>query len=332
VADLLGSGSALIAARKGESYEQLIGMGLLADTERADRVLRRLPRIQEAGVFHDEEAIYYGLSRFGVVALFEGDGGALTNHRIYMARLFLEEAAQAIRNAELREELLRKEKLSAVGQGVSMVAHDLRSPLGNIISLTELIEEDQGITEENRELLRLIASSAHSASNIVNDILDFARGGGLWKEETTTRKLCDIVDREARRMSENESVTLEVIDEARASLICDQSKLSRALINLIRNSAEALSRSRDTEKPKIELRCRQEGDQILFLVSDNGPGLPEVVRDNLFIPFVAGSTEGKERGTGLGLAIVKHFVDLHDGTVAVETGRDGTTFTIGIPA
>lgn len=331
VADLLGSSSALIASRQEDGYEQLIGMGLLSDEGTAKAVLERMPSITESGVFHDEEAIYYGLSRFGVVALFEGDGGALTNHRIYMARLFLEEAAQAIQNAELREELLRQEKLSAVGQGVSMVAHDLRSPLGNILSLVELLQEDRSISRESRDLIDLIESSAKSAANIVHDILDFARGNGLKKMETSTVELCELVEREARRTVEESDVELRVEDLADREILCDRSKLARALVNLVRNSAEALSRERRNGAPKVEVRCKTEGELVLFEVSDNGPGLPEMVRENLFVPFVSGSSGGREKRTGLGLAIVKQFVDLHDGTIDVETSERGTTFKIGIP-
>ncbi|MFP4426330.1 MAG: ATP-binding protein [Spirochaetaceae bacterium] len=331
VAELLGSSSALIASREKDRYERLIGMGLLSDEERAQAVLRRMPKITDSGVFHDEEAIYYGLARFGVVALFEGDGGALTNHRIYLARLFLEEAAQAIRNAELREELLRKEKLSAVGQGVSMVAHDLRSPLGNILSLVELLEEDGSISRESRDLIALIESSAKNAADIVHDILDFARGGGLKKVETTTGEILELVEREARRTVSERAVELRMVDAAERGIRCDRSKVARALLNLIRNSAEALSRETGIEERRIEVRCESADGELLYRVSDNGPGLPGVVRDNLFVPFVSAGSGGRQKRTGLGLAIVKQFVDLHGGRIEVETNERGTTFTIGIP-
>lgn len=334
VADLLGSTSALIATRQDDGYEQLIGMGLLADREQADPVLERLPTDPGTQVFHDREAIYYGMSRFGVVALFEGDSGVLTNHRIYLARLFLEEAAQAIRNAELREELLRREKLSAVGKGVSMVAHDLRSPLGNVLSLLDLLEDDEGMADSSRELISLIRSSAESATTIVTDILDFVRGGGIEKSETDAAEIAARVEQESRRMVEELDVSLEVDVGERSRLRCDLTKLIRALVNLIRNSAEALSRSSGNADARVRLTATEEGKMVIFEVSDNGPGLPDHVRENLFVPFVSTeSNEGKRRSerTGLGLAIVKQFVDLHEGVVDVETDSSGTTFRIGIP-
>ncbi|MFP4329262.1 MAG: ATP-binding protein [Spirochaetaceae bacterium] len=330
VAMLLGSHSALIAARKDHSFEHLLGMGLLADQERARSVLSRLPSISDSGVYHDQEAIYYGMERYGVVALFEGGSGVLTNHRIYMARLFLEEAAQAIQNAELREELLRKEKLSAVGQGVSMVAHDLRSPLGNILSLTDLLEDELPRTDQNRELVSLIRSSANSATSIIADILDFARGGGIDPSDTDTRELSKLIEREARRMAEDQGIALAIEDNADVPLRVDLSKLSRALINLLRNSCEALSRNAPNGPPRITVLIERQDGQVVFTISDNGPGLPqEVVRD-LFVPFATGDSQ--ERRTGLGLAIVKHFVDLHEGQIDFNTGPGGTTFVLRIPA
>ncbi|MCO6746526.1 ATP-binding protein, partial [Streptomyces sp. CHA1] len=86
-------------------------------------------------------------------------------------------------------------------------------------------------------------------------------------------------------------------------------KLSRALINLLRNSCEALSRNAPNGPPRITVLIERQDGQVVFTISDNGPGLPqEVVRD-LFVPFATGDSQ--ERRTGLGLAIVKHFVDLH---------------------
>jgi signal transduction histidine kinase len=328
VAELVGSGSALIAFRgQGNEFRRFIGIGRLADESVATEYLSKFPMIPEGEVYQSEESIFFPMEKYGVVALFEDNDKGLNNDRMYMIRLFLQQAAQAIDNAELQEELLRNEKLSAVGQGISMVAHDLRSPLGNIISLVELIKMDPGDTASVNQYLDLITQSAENASTIVTDILDFTRNTEIEKQNVPVAELVQRVANDAEHLEAEKQVELEVEAVNGSEAYCDFSKMQRVLSNLVRNSAEALLKH-GVENPRVSLKAEERGGYVHFLVSDNGPGLPSDVRDNLFVPFV---TEGKNAGTGLGLAIVKRFVDAHKGTVDVQTGEGGTTFDIALP-
>jgi signal transduction histidine kinase len=244
-----------------------------------------------------------------------------------MIRLFLEQAAQAIDNAELHEDLIRAEKLSAVGQGISMVAHDLRSPLGNIISLVELIKMSENEPDTVAHYLELIKQSADNAATIVSDILDFTRNTEVEKQRVLVSQLLARVAADAERQEARQRVRLEVQETAELYVHCDFSKMQRVLSNLVRNSAEALTKA-GVDEPEVRISAQKGEDGVHFIVSDNGPGLPEEIRDSLFVPFV---TRGKNAGTGLGLAIVKRFVDAHGGTVDVDTGPGGTTFDICLP-
>lgn len=329
VAELVGSGSALIAFRGEENrYRKFIGIGRLAEESVAREYLGTLPTVPEGEVFQSDESIYFPMHKYGVVALFENSEKGLNADRVYMVRLFLQQAAQALDNAELQEELIRSEKLSAVGQGISMVAHDLRSPLGNIISLVELIRMSTDEPEEIPRYLDLIRQSAENAAGIVSDILDFTRNTDIEKQWVLVEQLISRVVTDAERQDSEGRVEVETEPAGDLEAYCDFSKMQRVLSNLVRNAAEAMTKA-DVAEPRVRIAAERRDDGVHVLVSDNGPGLPEEIRDRLFVPFV---TRGKNAGTGLGLAIVKRFVDAHGGTVDVDTGPGGTTFDIGIPA
>jgi signal transduction histidine kinase len=328
VAELVGSGSALIAFRgRQNEYRKFIGIGRLAEDEVARSYLDTLPKLPEGEVVQNADSIYFPMHKYGVVALFENSEKSLNNDRVYMIRLFLEQAAQAIDNAELHEDLIRAEKLSAVGQGISMVAHDLRSPLGNIISLVELIKMSENEPDTVAHYLELIKQSADNAATIVSDILDFTRNTEVEKQRVLVSQLLARVAADAERQEARQRVRLEVQETAELYVHCDFSKMQRVLSNLVRNSAEALTKA-GVDEPEVRISAQKGEDGVHFIVSDNGPGLPEEIRDSLFVPFV---TRGKNAGTGLGLAIVKRFVDAHGGTVDVDTGPGGTTFDICLP-
>jgi signal transduction histidine kinase len=102
----------------------------------------------------------------------------------------------------------------------------------------------------------------------------------------------------------------------------DQGKLARTLVNLIRNAGEAM-------EGKVEIRAQAVGSMVQLEVADNGPGIPPVIRDRIFEPFV---TAGKTGGTGLGLSIVKKVVERHGGRVTFQTQSGvGTRFIVELP-
>ena len=109
-----------------------------------------------------------------------------------------------------------------------------------------------------------------------------------------------------------------------ATIRADPDQVGQIFWNLARNALQAMP-----DGGRLDISTARNGDDLIFTVSDSGPGLPEEIRDSLFDPFV---TSGKEEGTGLGLAIVKQAVRDHSGTIDVETGSErGTTFTITLP-
>jgi signal transduction histidine kinase len=109
----------------------------------------------------------------------------------------------------------------------------------------------------------------------------------------------------------------------------DKDQLSRVLVNLVRNAVQALSQTGSPHgQPCIDVTARREGNTVTILVEDNGPGIPERVKADLFAPFQSSARKG---GTGLGLTIVAELVQLHGGTISLDEREGHTCFRIVIP-
>ena len=328
VAYMLGTHSALIAIKKNDHYEKRLAIGNLCDENASLAYLQHLPVELNEEVYQDDDFAYFKIEKYGILAIFEKGGKPLNNERIYLVCLFLEQAAMAIRNVDLQEELARKEKLSAVGQAVSMLFHDLRNSVGCITGLVEMARKHINERQMVDRLLNSIEQCAQNSVKMAADLLDFISCRPLEKNPI---RLADLVAflRENFAGFAVPTETVEIIcDEPEAQFMGDFSKINRVLLNLIRNAADALD-GLQRNNPKIFLHIQSDSREIVFRVIDNGPGIPEEVQDKLFIPFV---THGKTKGTGLGLAIAKRFVEDHGGRIAVNPSvKDGTEFIIVLP-
>jgi signal transduction histidine kinase len=109
----------------------------------------------------------------------------------------------------------------------------------------------------------------------------------------------------------------------------DPDQLSRVLVNLVRNAVQALSQTGSPNgQPCIDISAHREGGTVIILIKDNGPGIPERAKANLFTPFQGSAQKG---GTGLGLPIAAEIVQLHGGTIVLDEGQGRTCFKITIP-
>jgi signal transduction histidine kinase len=246
----------------------------------------------------------------------------LKTEKLYLLQLFLNNAAQAIRNAELQEALIRKEKLTAAGNAVGMLMHDLRTPIKSIALIADMLDM-QGADQETTSLLR---EAGRQASEIFDDFLDYLRESPLEKQPVDL----NLVVQQAIKLCEDRTpghgATINVEAPARLEVMGDGSKLKRSLSNLIGNSIDALN-SNKVEAPLIKVRLSASAEQVQIVVSDNGPGIPEEILPTLFEPFV---TKNKSTGTGLGLAIVRQYIEGHGGTVSAHN-EEGAVFTLQIP-
>ncbi len=227
-------------------------------------------------------------------------------------------------NERYVSEVVRKEKITLVGEMANSMVHDFRAPFSTIKLATELIAK-RNRTPQVQDLCAMILRQVDRLGGMVEEVLDFARG-----ETRLKIKPCQLQE-SLLQLQEN---NLEVLARAgislhvkptRLALPLDADRFQRVLQNLVTNAREALARQKGG---RINVATRREGRHCLITVSDNGPGIPRDIRATVFEPFVS---VGKTNGTGLGLSIAKAVVEAHRGWIDFTSSRKGTTFTIQLP-
>ncbi|MCE0484080.1 MAG: ATP-binding protein [Methylacidiphilales bacterium] len=223
------------------------------------------------------------------------------------------------------QEVVRKEKLSLVGEMASSLMHDLRNPLSGIHLAADLIT----MTHTDDETVHCCDKIRLQCDRVVamaGELLEFSRGESkldLAPTDTNAflKQFITLNEEYFRRSGVKFNLEAEP-----APIEIDSMRMLRLLQNLVSNAVEAIgSKSGGT----IDIRAWVKDSVFYLTAKDNGPGIPLEVRDRIFEPFV---THGKKGGTGLGMAIARSVVTAHHGTITfeTETGK-GTTFLVQIP-
>lgn len=304
-------------------YEKVLSIGEFEENINLEGLIARVKsiKIEKDQVIQMGDLILARLEHYSVFAILKNHE-TLQTEKMYLLKLFMQNAAQAIRNAELNEKLLQKEKLSAVGQVIGMVIHDLRSPINNIKLTTSLMREEGEVSD----LVGLIDQSAEQASEIFEDFLDFIKENPVTKVPVDLHKITIDAISQAKTRKGFELISIMKDIPAELVILGDESKLRRILINLINNAIDVL-RDQSVKDGAIRISAEIRGDDVLMTVADNGPGIPPEISDTLFEPFI---TKRKANGTGLGLAIVKQFITMHGGNIIVNQ-NNGAEFIISLP-
>ncbi|BCB95644.1 hypothetical protein JZK55_05660 [Dissulfurispira thermophila] len=229
------------------------------------------------------------------------------------------------REKEMR--LIQAEKLSALGQLVAGVAHELNNPLTAISGFSYLLSNTA--SDNNiRDIAEKINKSAERASGIVQDLLVFSRSPKLEKAPVNIGYLLkEVIGIVSESLSASKiDASVKVSDDIVVML--DNAQMERVLLNLITNAIHAI---RDSKKgDMIVLKAYKENNSVFIEVSDNGPGIPDSVIHKIFEPFF--TTKGFGKGTGLGLSICHNIVKAHGGNISVKSREgEGTTFIIELP-
>lgn len=241
-----------------------------------------------------------------------------------LLRLVSANVSTAVRLFRSRAERERAHRLSTIGQFLSGVMHDLKTPMTIISGYVQLMAETSD-PRARREHSQLLLDQLEVIGTMQRELLDFARGKRtLWIRKVYLVPFAQELEKQIGRELEGTRVRLELQLEDRGTARLDEKKIVRAVHNLVRNAVDAMGE----RGGRLVLRFRREGDDLLIEVSDTGRGIPAEIRDRLFGTFV---TAGKANGTGLGLSIVKKIVEEHEGTIDVETGEGGTTFSLRLP-
>jgi two-component system NtrC family sensor kinase len=229
----------------------------------------------------------------------------------------------------LQDQLIQSEKMSAIGQLIAGIAHDLNNPLASVVGFADFLREVPHVPPALREPLTVIQEEAERASNIVKNLLSFARKQEHQRRPTALRPLLDATFVLLRNqfMAQRVDATIEVEPDLPMPDI-DPNQIQQVFVNLLNNAAQAIA---STGRPgRITVRARRWMDGVAVDVIDDGPGMSEALAAQVFEPFFTTKPEGE--GTGLGLSISQGILREHGGRImlATEEGR-GSTFTVQLP-
>jgi two-component system NtrC family sensor kinase len=230
---------------------------------------------------------------------------------------------------EAQEQVIRTEKLAALGQLAAGIAHEINNPLGGILIYGHLLLEEIPEGSPERENIRRIIHEATRCRDIVRGLLEFARRGEPKIEPTDVNKALH----HALALVENQSIfrNVEVVRMFHPNLphiMADPGQLEQAFVNMIINAAEAMEVEGGTLA--IETKPSEDGRYVTVKISDTGPGIPPQYLNRIFEPFFTTKQPGK--GTGLGLSVTYGIIRRHGGSIEVESEMGmGTTFTITLP-
>lgn len=248
-----------------------------------------------------------------------------------------------------QQHLLRSEKLAALGTMLSGVAHELNNPLSNISTSCQILLEEleQADPAYRRELLEQIDEQTIRARNIVRALLDFARDREFRLETVNVARLVDQTLRFLKgQIPRDLAVALDI--PADLEIRADRQRLQQALLNLVKNAAEAVAAPGEIRIGAARHaaavaplpagvhtqqfgQCPADGDVVDIAVRDSGHGMAPELLPRIFDPFFTTKDVGK--GSGLGLFIVFEIIEQHDGCIAVDSRPGhGTTFVLRLPA
>ena len=315
----------------------------------------------EAMVDWDPDDLLYAPLRLadgrviGVVSMDDPtDGRRPTKESLAPLELFLHQAAVAIENARLIQQLnsaktqiqeyasqlevkvkertkelveaqtklLKTERLAAIGELAGMVGHDLRNPLTGITGATYYMKTKyaSNIDCKGRDMLEIIEKDIEHANKIINDLLEYSRELKLKLVETDPKSM---LKEAIASMHVPESVRILDKTCTEPKIRVDAERMRRVLMNIMKNAIDAM--------PKggcVSVKSEKTGEMMIMSFSDNGIGMPKDVLNKIWTPLFT----TKAKGMGFGLPICKRIVECHGGKISVESKiRKGTTFTIMVP-
>ena len=282
------------------------------------------------------------------------DGRKPTRETLAPLELFLHQAAIAIENAQLiddlkearkqleayadelelkveertrelkksQEQLLKAQRLAVIGELAGMVGHDLRNPLTSIAGATYYLKRklDSKMSVEVREMLELIEKNIAYSNKIISDLLDYSREIELELSETNPKTL---VKEALSLVKIPENVQVINLVKNKPKIKCDVEKMKRTFVNLIKNAVEAMPNG-----GKLTIRSRKVGDNVEIAFTDTGVGMSKETLKKLWVPLFT----TKAKGMGFGLPICKRFIEAHSGCISCEsTVGKGTTFKVTLP-
>jgi len=259
----------------------------------------------------DDESIYDELTR-------------LNNELVNLQREMAKKNAELARLNELKNQFL------------GMAAHDLRRPIGLILTYSEFLIDDVSavLNAEQRNFLETIYSSSHFMKRLVDDFLDIsAIEAGRFDLDLQPVAINDVLTRSLKfnkLQADKKQIVLEsTYDENLPRVLADASKIEQVIINIVSNAIE-----HSNPRSMVKLEINADDDYITMSITDEGPGIPVKEHDRIFRPFEKTSVKktGGEKSTGLGMLISRKIIEAHRGKIWLESKvGSGTTVFFTIP-
>ena len=220
----------------------------------------------------------------------------------------------------MEHQLLKSERLAAIGELATMVGHDLRNPLTGIVGAAYFLKMKLGpqMDKKTFEMLELIEKDIEYSNKIVNDLLDFSRDIRLIRAKTNIKSIV----KEALKIQIPRKV--KVVDLTKKTLVSvDACQMKRVFLNIIKNAVEAMPKG-----GKLEIKSEKTGNWLEVTFEDNGEGISKENMSQLGSPLFT----TKAKGVGMGLAICKRLIEAHGGSLRIDSKlKLGTCVTVRLP-
>ncbi|MFP4670945.1 MAG: DUF3365 domain-containing protein [Desulfohalobiaceae bacterium] len=237
-------------------------------------------------------------------------------------------AREVSEQKKVEKKIQHTEKLVALGQLASGVAHEINNPLGIILCYVDLLKRQLQDLPQGQQDLEVIEKQAINCKNIVMDLLQFSRGQESVKEPVQMERIIQEVVQMLRHQLKKNHIQLELdLDQDLPQLKLNADKIKQVLVNLLLNAQQAVG-SQGLIQISSGLESGQ--DRVWISIWDNGPGVEQGIQGKIFDPFF--STKRTGEGTGLGLAVSYGIVQDHGGEIALESEKGAwTRFTVYLP-
>jgi two-component system sensor histidine kinase HydH len=209
----------------------------------------------------------------------------------------------------LADKLVQSERLASLGTMSAVLAHEIKNPLASLKGNAQLVAEALPSGSKGRDQADRVVTAAQRLQELVQNLLDFARGGAIERAEADPAELLFLAAEDAAP-----GAVLH-LDEAPPSWSLDVIRMRQVLENVLRNAVQASKNGTIEAKVSVDART----GALVYVVRDDGPGFPEGGIESSFEPFFTTKT----RGVGLGLAVARRVVEMHGGTIAAKNRREG---------
>ena len=240
--------------------------------------------------------------------------------------LIIERRQAEVEQARLQDQLRHADRLATIGKLAAGVAHELNEPLTGILGFAELLKELPDMPPQAASDLARIESSALHAREVVRKLLLFARQITPKRGSVCVNRLVQEVVAFFQARLVEQSITVQTqLGGSLPDILADESQIRQIIMNLCINAIHAMEKG-----GQLTIATQDRGEEVVLSVRDTGPGIPEDIKDKIFLPFF--TTKDVDVGTGLGLSVVHGIVKSHRGRIkAVSEAGKGAEFKVYLP-